>query len=274
MPPVAVAAAQSAAVTASQASPPQGASALARAEAGEAPSLAGPVPAADLVADTARATDLSATVEAAAMEAETGPLRAAEPPPPDRLITERTAADRPVTEPAARPDAPAAPAVTELMARPAPPPRAAPPVQVVWPARQVAPFAVALALGPDSSLTLMLDPVELGRVEVAIDRSRGEAAIRVTAERPETLALLQRDARELERALSDAGFGERGPVLSFSLSQGDSGPAGQGNPNPQSGAAPGQASRGAAGRQVANDAAPPTVPPRRTAHPGLIDLAV
>jgi hypothetical protein len=119
-------------------------------------------------------------------------------------------------------------------------------------------------------------PSPFPAIEVAIDRSRGEAAIRVTAERPETLALLQRDARDLERALSDAGFGERGPVLSFSLSQGGSGPGhpGQGNPDAQSGAAPGQAARGAAGRQVAQDTASPGPPPRRTAHPGLIDLAV
>jgi hypothetical protein len=122
----------------------------------------------------------------------------------------------------------------------------------------------------------MLDPVELGRVEVAIDRSRGEAAIRVSAERPETLALLQRDARDLERALAAAGFGEGGPVLSFSLSQGGSGPGhpGQGNPDAQSGASPGQAPHGAASRKVAQDTAAQGLQPRRSAHPGLIDLAV
>ncbi|MDO9503556.1 hypothetical protein [Falsiroseomonas sp.] len=65
-------------------------------------------------------------------------------------------------------------------------------------------------------------------------------------------------------------------MLSFSLSQGGSGPGhpGQGNPDAQSGAAPGPAPRGAAGRQVAQDKASPGPPPRRTAHPGLIDLAV
>jgi flagellar hook-length control protein FliK len=63
--------------------------------------------------------------------------------------------------------------------------------------RQVAPFAVALALGPDARVTLTLEPAELGQVEVSIERQGEAAAVRVVAERPETLALLQRDGREL-----------------------------------------------------------------------------
>jgi hypothetical protein len=89
---------------------------------------------------------------------------------------------------------------------------------IPWPSRQVAPFVVSLALGRDSVLSVTLDPVELGRVEVAIERSNGEATISLRAERPETLALLQRDRGELERALADAGFGgEGGASLSFGL---------------------------------------------------------
>jgi flagellar hook-length control protein FliK len=165
--------------------------------------------------------------------------------------------------------------------------RTAAPVPVAWPARQVAPFAVALALGGDGSLTLTLDPVELGRVEVAIDRIRGEAAIRVTAERPETLALLQRDARDLERALSDSGFGEHAPTLSFSLGQASTGQGptgqgmsgqsttGQGNPGQggtgQGGTGPGRQGDARASPRLAADA---SAAPRRAAHRGLIDLAV
>ena len=116
--------------------------------------------------------------------------------------------------------APAAASSTQTAAPPMPPaPR--PNSTVVWPARQIAPFAVALALGSDASLTVTLDPVELGRVEVSIERSGTEATIRIMAERPETLALLQRDSRELERALSDAGLAEGGTSMSFSLGGGD-----------------------------------------------------
>jgi Meckel syndrome type 1 protein len=97
----------------------------------------------------------------------------------------------------------------------APPPRPAAPIPI--PARQVAPFAVALALGPDARVTLTLEPAELGQVEVSIERQGEAASVRVVAERPETLALLQRDGRELERALNAAGLGGRETSLSFSL---------------------------------------------------------
>lgn len=117
-----------------------------------------------------------------------------------RVAPEFAAAAPPRTEPAGEP-----PPVARAAASPA------------WPARQLAPFAVALALGPDASLTVTLDPAELGRVEVAIERSGGEARISLSAERPETLMLLQRDRAELERALSAAGFSgdSGGPALSF-----------------------------------------------------------
>ena len=54
---------------------------------------------------------------------------------------------------------------------------------------------------------MALEPEQLGRVEIRIQRDAGgdTAAIQVLAERPETLALLQRDARELDRALGQAG---------------------------------------------------------------------
>jgi Meckel syndrome type 1 protein len=147
--------------------------------------------------------------------------------------------------------------------------RAASPAAFAWPARQVAPCAVALALGADSSLTLTLDPAELGRVEVAIERAQGEATIRVTAERADTLMLLQRDARELERALADIGMGERGPSLSFSL--GDGG-ASQDTSGRQGERAATQSPRlGLAG--PAGASAIPHAARQGAAHRGLIDLA-
>jgi hypothetical protein len=92
---------------------------------------------------------------------------------------------------------------------------------VPWPVRQVAPFAIALALGPDASVTITLEPRELGQVEISIERTPGgEASVRVTAERPDTLALLQRDGRELERALAEVGLGGGSPSLSFGLGGG------------------------------------------------------
>ena len=86
------------------------------------------------------------------------------------------------------------------------------------PARQLAPVVVSLALGRgDEALTIALDPVELGRVEVSIGQGKEAGQLRIVAERPETLALLQRDQRELDRALNQAGLGDMARSLSFSL---------------------------------------------------------
>jgi flagellar hook-length control protein FliK len=86
------------------------------------------------------------------------------------------------------------------------------------PARQLAPVVVSLALGRgDEALTIALDPGELGRVEVSIGQGKEAGQVRIVAERPETLALLQRDQRDLDRALSQAGLGDMARSLSFSL---------------------------------------------------------
>jgi len=63
----------------------------------------------------------------------------------------------------------------------------------------------------------------MGKVEVRIDTDHeGNSHVTVTAERRDTLELLQRDARGLERALSDAGLKADSNSLSFNLRGGDS----------------------------------------------------
>lgn len=70
----------------------------------------------------------------------------------------------------------------------------------------------------DSKLRIQLRPHELGRVEVKLDiAGDGRAKAMVLAERPETLELLQRDSRILERALQDAGLKTDHNSLSFDL---------------------------------------------------------
>ncbi len=82
------------------------------------------------------------------------------------------------------------------------------------------------------SFDIRLDPPELGRVhvrlEIGADRS---VQAMLTAEKPEALNELQRHARELERALSEAGLdlGEAG--IGFALFEGNDSDGGQ---NPQS----------------------------------------
>jgi Meckel syndrome type 1 protein len=113
-------------------------------------------------------------------------------------------------------------------AAPAPPPEAtpaetprAPPPSA--PARQVLPAVVAVAIGGGGRITVTLEPGELGRVEISIERSAEAPQVVILAERPETLALLQRDQRELDRALTQAGLQAEGRALSFGLSSGDGG---------------------------------------------------
>ncbi len=143
---------------------------------------------------------------------------------------------------------------------PAPPP----------PVRQLAPVLVSLALGGgNEALTITLDPGELGRVEVSIGQGKDAGQVRIIAERPETLALLQRDQRELDRALNQAGLGDMARSLSFSLA------SDQGRQQHQHAAQDG-ANRFAAltsGREAERTLIPPMPAPPR-ASTSLIDLAV
>lgn len=68
-----------------------------------------------------------------------------------------------------------------------------------------------------------LKPAELGRVDVRIDTdANGKSHVTVTADKRDTLDMLQRDARGLERALQDAGLKADSNSLSFNLRGGDS----------------------------------------------------
>ena len=73
--------------------------------------------------------------------------------------------------------------------------------------------------GIDNVMTLRLDPPELGNVSVRLQFGKDKMvkAI-VTAEKPETYMMLQRDAHTLERALQAAGLETNSDSLSFQLS--------------------------------------------------------
>ena len=87
---------------------------------------------------------------------------------------------------------------------------------------------------------IRLDPPELGRIDVRLDVDKsGEVSTRLTVDRPETLQLLQNDARGLERALQSAGLKTEDGSLQFSLRQqspdGSAGQQAQGGTDPRSG---------------------------------------
>jgi flagellar hook-length control protein FliK len=72
----------------------------------------------------------------------------------------------------------------------------------------VVPIEIGLrALAGSKSFDIRLDPAELGRIDVNLDISdSGEVSARLVVDRVETLHLLQRDARTLERAFEQAGL--------------------------------------------------------------------
>ncbi len=95
-------------------------------------------------------------------------------------------------------------------------------------------------------IKIQLKPAELGRVEIKLDVMQdGRVAASVIVDRPETLEMLQRDARGLQQALQDAGLKSDGANLSFNLSgrgasdgqqsaEGNGGPNGNQNENADS----------------------------------------
>lgn len=65
---------------------------------------------------------------------------------------------------------------------------------------------------------IRLDPPEMGRIDVRMEvRKDGHVVAHMTVDRPETLDLLQRDARALQQALNNAGLQADNDSLNFSL---------------------------------------------------------
>lgn len=91
------------------------------------------------------------------------------------------------------------------------------------PADQVAVKLSATAKDGGGRVTVRLNPEELGKVDVKMEIANdGKVRAVIAVERPETLELLQRDAKGLEKALQDAGLQTDGDSLEFDL-RGDGG---------------------------------------------------
>ena len=70
------------------------------------------------------------------------------------------------------------------------------------------------------TFTMQLDPVDLGQLEVRMKFEKdGRISARLIAEKPETLAMLQRDAMHLERILQQTGLEIDENALTFDLRQ-------------------------------------------------------
>ena len=134
--------------------------------------------------------------------------------------------------------------------------------------RQVTARLMVAEGGDGRRLRIELSPAELGRVEVSLRLDdRGNAAALFTVDRPETLQLLQRDARAVTELLATAGFSVDQGSLGFLLRDG----AGDmGRPGQQ--AQPGPGSRPRPGLRAADGDHP--LPPAAWSSRGLLDLRV
>ena len=83
---------------------------------------------------------------------------------------------------------------------------------------QIAVTIAAHAKAGESRFQIRLDPPELGRIDVSLSVDKaGATTTTLTVERMDTLDLLQRDSRSLERALTSAGFKADQGSLQFNL---------------------------------------------------------
>lgn len=76
--------------------------------------------------------------------------------------------------------------------------------------------------GNTNSVTLYLDPADLGKLEVQLEFGKEKSVkVHLIVEKPETLLMLQRDANALEKALQDAGLDTSGDSLNFEMAAED-----------------------------------------------------
>jgi hypothetical protein len=114
------------------------------------------------------------------------------------------------------------------------------------PAAQMAPVLVSLGHKSDGTqrLTMRLDPPELGRVQVCIDRPAGAPArVEITVEKIETRTLLLRDQPQLQHALDQAGVPAEGRSVTFHIAPPEPAPRSEQSAVP----APGTATGGPSG---------------------------
>lgn len=160
------------------------------------------------------------------------PAQAAQPAAPTAATTPQDGSLAPPAAGVASADSPLSPlpAPGRAVAEAAPPPHRAepggsvqaPPPVPLTPPQPLAGQVTARLVRHDGAdgrrLTIELDPAELGPVEVSLRLDeRGVVAAVFTVDRPETLQLLQRDARALADMLGSAGYALDPGSLGFSL---------------------------------------------------------
>ncbi len=139
------------------------------------------------------------------------------------------------------------------------------------PAEQIAIQVQRAQVAGQERISIKLHPAELGRIEVRLENaSDGTLRAVISAERSETLDLLQRDARGLERALQEAGVKTDSGSLNFSLRGNGQGQGQQAEGNGGSG----HSGAGDQGGSDGADAVPDPTQPYASSHDGTLDIRV
>ncbi|TQV71881.1 flagellar hook-length control protein FliK [Denitrobaculum tricleocarpae] len=125
-----------------------------------------------------------------------------------------------------------------------------------------------VAAGKDS-ITIKLNPAELGKIDVKMEISDdGTLRATIAVEKSETLDMLQKDARGLERALQNAGLQADSGSLNFSL-------RGEGNNNANEFDTASNAGSGDGGDDTASgDPVTGNEANGRSSHDGALDISV
>ena len=128
-------------------------------------------------------------------------------------------------------------------------------------------LAAAAAKGQDS-ISIQLTPDDLGRIDIKLDFIGDRVSAVISADRPETLEMLQKDSRNLERMLGESGLQTDHQSLSFSL-------RGQQNQDQQNAAREDRSSRSRAQLLALDDGAPaPVHQSRARTTVGGVDISV
>jgi hypothetical protein len=148
-----------------------------------------------------------------------------------------------------------------------------PPATTANPAEQIkVQLAKGLKDGSDN-ITVVLHPDDLGTVEVKLQMQDGQVKASITADSPETLAMLKNDAHQLQQSLQSAGFSTDANSLSFQLrgdQQSGSFFAPQGQNNGQSG----QGNAPAGSTPKPEEETPVAKAANPAARPGSLDISV
>jgi flagellar hook-length control protein FliK len=125
------------------------------------------------------------------------------------------------------------------------------------------------AMRGSKEFSIRLDPEDLGRIDIKLEISEaGQVQAKLVVERVETLQLLQRDAKTLERAFDQAGLKTNPDGLQFSLRD----PGQQGRQNGQQNDKPVSASKDKDSAMIDEIALRPAI--YRTAANGGLDIRI